>query len=134
MEGIIDLFLHAMTFENRRRPVIELDPVSRAPRNLANHFDHSVSRLSIVADDVIDFFREKVAHGPFNQIGLLKNSARGRTLTNQLLDLGPLIEKETQIADKESRALSFSNGADDDADAFRNIKLAQDFAETIALF
>ena len=124
MKSVVDLLLHAVTFENRRCAVIKMNSVPRSPRNLADHFVHPVNRLAIIADDFIDFFSEKVTHSPFNQIGLLKNSARRRTVTNQLLYFRPLIEEEAQIPNKVSCALSFSNSADDDADAFRNVELA----------
>src|SRR5437667_388142 len=85
---------------------------------------YNLNRLALITDDFIDFFSEKVTYRPFNQIGLLKNSARRRTVTNHLLYFRPLIEEEAQIPNKVSCALSFSNSADDDANAFRNIELA----------
>jgi hypothetical protein len=48
----------------------------------------------------------------------------GRTVANQLIYLRPLIEEEAQIADEISRALSFPNRADDNADTFRNVEVA----------
>ena len=44
-----------------------------------------------------------------------------------------MIEKEAQIADEVSGALAFPDRADDHADALRNVELAQNLAETIAL-
>src|SRR5439155_3667713 len=38
-------------------------------------------------------------------------------LPNQLLYFGPLIEKEAQVTDEISRALSFSDSANDNADS-----------------
>ena len=43
VKSVVDLFLHAVSLENRRRAVVKMDPIPRAPRNLANHFDHPLS-------------------------------------------------------------------------------------------
>ena len=50
----------------------------------------------------------------------------------RLFDFGPLIEQNLQVAHKIARALSFSDGADDDAYAIRNIQLAQNLAQPLA--
>ena len=50
------------------------------------------------------------------------------------LDLGPLIEKNTQIAHKISGALTFAHRADDHPDPFGNIQFAQNLAQPLALF
>ena len=50
---------------------------------------------------------------------------------NGLIDFGPLIEKNLQVAHKIPRALTFSDCADDDADAIRNIQLTKNFAQPL---
>src|SRR4029453_17905553 len=100
---------------------------------LAENPDHSVGRCAVIAQDFVDFFREKIAHGSLNQIWLLKYAARRRLLANGLLDLGPLIEEEPEVAHEISGTLSFAHRADDDADPFGNVQFAQDLAKPLAL-
>ena len=46
--------------------------------------------------------------------------------------LRPLLEQECEIAHEIARALAFADGANDDADAFGNFELTQDFAQPFA--
>src|SRR4029453_8407666 len=133
MESVIDLLLHAVSFENRRCCVIKMNSISCPPRYLADNLDHPVGRCAIIAKDFVDFFREKIAHRSLNQIRLLKYAAGRRLLANGLLDLGPLIEKEPQVAHDICGTLSFANGADYNADPFGDVQLAQDLAKPLAL-
>ena len=47
---------------------------------------------------------------------------------NRLIDFGPLIQQNSQIADEIPCALAFTYCADDDANSFRNIQFSQNFA------
>jgi len=133
VESIIDLLLHAVSFENWRRGVVEMNSIPGAPRDLADNLDHPVGGCAIIANDFVDFFREKVADCSLNQIGLLKCAAWRRLLANGLLDPGPLIEEKPQVTDKISGTLSFAYRANDDADPFGNVQFAQDLAQPLAL-
>src|SRR5438093_5238645 len=42
VKSVVNLLLHAISLENRRRAIVEMDPIPRAPGNLPNHFGHSV--------------------------------------------------------------------------------------------
>src|SRR4030095_6671672 len=133
MESVIDLLLDAVSFEDRRHCVIKMNSIPCAPRDLADDLDHPVGRCVICAKDFVYFFREKIAHGSLNQIGLLKYAARRGLLANDLLDLGPLIEEEPQVANEISGTLSFPYGGNDNPDPFGNVQFAQDLAKPLAL-
>src|SRR5439155_18290694 len=128
VKSIVNLFLHTVSLENRRRTVIKMDPIPRAPGNLANHFDHPFRCSTLIANDLVDFFSQKIAHGSLNQIRLLKETARSRFLSNGQLNFGPLIEQETQIPNEVSGTLTFAYGANNDSNTVGNVQLAQDLA------
>jgi hypothetical protein len=91
-----------------------------ASGNLTDHFDHSFCCRAVIANDFVDFLSEKIAHRSPDQIRLLKETAGGRFLTNELLDQGPLIEKKPQVPHEIPRPLTFAYGADNDSDAVGN--------------
>ena len=98
MKCVVDLLLHTVSFENRRSAVIVANPVPRASGDLTDHVDHPIRCHAIVANDFVDFFGEKIAHGALGQIRFLEESAWRRIILNRALDFGPLVEKNTQIA------------------------------------
>src|SRR4029453_15999732 len=100
---------------------------------LAENPDHSVGRCAVIAQDFVDFFREKIAHGSLNQIWLLKYAARRGLLANDLLDLGPLIEEEPEVPHGIWGTCSFPYGGDYGAVPFGNVQFAQDLAKPLAL-
>ena len=108
--------------------------IAPPPRNLADHFAHPLRRRAIIANHFVDFFGQKIAHRPFHQVRLLKNATGRRLFADELLDFGPFIEKEAQIAHEISGTLALAHRSNDHADAFGNVELAQNFAETIAFF
>src|SRR5437867_2081613 len=134
MEGVVDLFLHAVGFEDWRSAVVKMDSVPSPPRNLADHLAHPLARGVIITNYFVDFFGEKITDRPFHQVRLLKDATRRRLLADELLDFRPLIEKEAQIADEISGALAFAHRADDHADAFGDVELTQNSAKTITFF
>ncbi len=88
----------------------------------------------VVADYFVDLIGQKIAHRPFHQVGLFEN-ARGRRLFADLLfDPRPLLEEEAEVANEITGTLSFPNGADDDPESLGNVELAQNLAQTRALF
>src|SRR4029077_18149673 len=42
VKSVVNLFLYAVSLENRCRTIVKMDPISGAPGNKPNHFDHSV--------------------------------------------------------------------------------------------
>src|SRR5437588_12574159 len=124
MKGVIDLFLHAKSFENWRGAIVKVQPVAGTPGNVADERAHSIERGSIIAHHLIDFLGEEIAHGAFDQVGLFENAVRRRMIRNFLLDLAPLIEEKAQIANKIAGALAFTAGANNHADSVRDIELA----------
>src|SRR5262249_39774336 len=102
------------------------------PRDLTDHVDHSIGCFAIVANDFIDFFGKKIADRTLDQVRFFKQPARGRVVTNGLIDFAPLIQQNSQIADEIPGTLTFANGADDDANPFSNIQLPQDLAQSLA--
>ncbi len=103
----------------------------RARREICpDHLAHPLDRRAIVADHFVDFIGEKIAHRALDQDPVLRRREQGagRSLIC-LLDLRPLLEQETQIAHEIAGALSFADGANDDANAFGNFELAQDLAQ-----
>ena len=87
----------------------------------------------VIAYDFVDFLSEKIAHCPADQIRLLKEAARGWFPTNELLDLGPLIEKKTQIPHKVPCPLTFTDRADNDSNSVGNIQFTHNLAQPFAL-
>ena len=133
MEGVVDLFLDAESLEDRRRAVVEPNPVARPARDLAHHRVHPIDRGLIVADYLVDVFREKIPHRALDQVRLFKNAAGRRLVFDQLLDPCPLLDQHTEVANEIARALALPDGADDHAHAFGNFQAAQNLAQTIAL-
>src|SRR4029077_16911343 len=74
-----------------------------------------------------------MAHCSPNQIRLVEETARGWFLTNELLDLGPLIEKKTQIPHKVPCPLAFTDGPDNDSNAVGNLQFTHNLAQPFAL-
>ena len=72
MKRVIDLFLHTVRLEDRRRTVVVPNAVPRAPGDLPHHVSHPIGRRAIVTNDFVDLFREKIAHRSFDQIRLFK--------------------------------------------------------------
>ena len=134
MKCVINLFLHAVSLKNRRGAIVMANTVSRAAGDLTDHVAHSIHCPAIVADDFIDFFSKKIAHRALDQIGFFKQPAWGRIVPNGLIDFGPLVQQNSQIADKIPGALTFANCADDHANPFGNFQLAQDLAQSLAFF
>jgi hypothetical protein len=83
---------------------------------------------------LVDFFGQKIAHGSLDQIGFLKEAARGRFLSNGLVDFGPLIKQETKIPNEISRTLAFAYSANNDSNTFGNVQLAENLAQSLAFF
>ena len=124
MKCVINLFLHTVSLKNRRGTIVVSNTVSRAAGDLTDHVAHSIHCPAIVADDFIDFFGKKIAHRALDQIGFFKQPAWGRIVPNGLFDFGPLVQQNSQIANKVPGALTFAHCADDHANAFGNIQLA----------
>ena len=87
----------------------------------------------IVANDLVDFVGEEVAHGALDEVGLLED-AGGRGLVLHLLPRSCAIAREqAEIADEIARTLAFADGADDDAHALRDVELLENLAKPLAL-
>ena len=56
---------------------------------------YPVSVTHNAVDGCLNFLSQKIAHCPSDQIRFLKETAGSWFPTNELLDLGPLIEKKT---------------------------------------
>src|SRR5205814_9190232 len=67
------------------------------------------------------------------QIQLLKETSRVWFHANELLDLGPLIEKKTQIPHKISCPLTCAYGANNDSNAVGNFQFPDNLAQPFAL-
>src|SRR5438477_3158374 len=132
MKGVIDLFMAAEGLKNWPCAIVIMQAVAGAPGNVADERAHSIERGSIIAHHLIDFLGEEIAHGAFDQVGLLENAVGRRMIRNFLLDLAPLIEEKAQIANKITGALAFTDGANNHANSVRDIELAQNFSQAFA--
>ncbi|KAG0505550.1 MAG: hypothetical protein Udaeo_11000 [Candidatus Udaeobacter sp.] len=121
MKCVINLFLHTVRLKNRGGTIVVANTVSRAAGDLTDHVDHSIRCSAIVAKDFINFFSKKIADSALDQIGFFKQPARGGVVPNGLIDFGPLIQQNSQIADKVPGALTFADCPDDHAHSFGNI-------------
>src|SRR5262249_34326081 len=130
---VVDWFLNWERFKNRRGAVIELQPISRPTRNFFHELSHALERFAIVTSHLVYLLGEKIADGSLHQVRLFKDAAKRRLVPDQLFDLRPLVEKKTQIAHEVTCALAFTHGANNHANAFRNIEIAQDFPQAVAL-
>src|SRR5438309_10530034 len=131
MKGVIDLFLHAEGFENWRGAIVIMQPVAGTAGNVADERAHSIERGSIIAHHLIDFLGEKIAHRAFDQVGFFKNAVGRGTIRDFPLDLAPLIEEEAQLANTIAGALTFTDGAYDDASPIRDLQCAQAFSQPL---
>src|SRR5438552_16802307 len=109
-----------------------MQAVAGAPGNVADERAHSIEGGSIIALHLIDFLAEEIAHGAFDQVGLLENAVGRRMIRNFLLDLAPVIEEKAQIANKIMGAFAFTDGANNHANSVRDIELAQNFSQAFA--
>src|SRR5438094_6160583 len=100
MKGVIDLFLDAEGFENWRCAIVIMQTVAGTPGNVADERAHSIERGSIIAHHLIDFLGEKVAHGAFDQVGLLKNAVGAGLFAISFLTLPPLMGRKTKSPKK----------------------------------
>ena len=82
----------------------------------------------IVANDLIDFFGKEITDRALDQIGLFKQPAWCGVVPNSLINFSPLIQQNSQIADKIPGALTFAHCADDHANSFWNIQLGAEFS------
>src|SRR4029077_10264045 len=108
MKCVINLLLHTVSLKNRGSTIGVANTVSRAPGDLTNHVGHSIGCPAIVAKDFIDFFGKKIADGALDQIGFFKQAARRRVVPNGLINFGPLIQQNSQIANKIPSTLTFA--------------------------
>ena len=132
MKRVVDLFLDSERFKNRRRAVVEFQTVPSSPRNFFDQLVHPFQCFAIVTKHLVNFLGQKIAHRSLDQVRFFKNATGRRFVANQPFDFGPLIEQETQIAHEISRPLAFADGANNYADAFRNVEVAQNFPEAVA--
>ena len=95
VKGIVNLFLHPVSFKNRRGTVVETNTVSRAAGDLTDHIHHPIRSLVIVANDFIDFFGKKIADRTLNEIRFFKQPAWGRIVPNGLINSFPLIQQNS---------------------------------------
>ena len=51
---------------------------------------------SVVADHLVDFVGEEIAHGALDQIGLLEDAAGAGFSLHRLLDVAPLLEEKAR--------------------------------------
>src|SRR5205085_5143671 len=133
MERVIDLFLDPERLEDRRRPVVKLDPVPGPARNLAHHRIHPIDGAPVVAHHFVNFLGQKITHGALDQIRFFKNAARRRLIFDQLFDTAPLLDQHAEIPNEITRPLAFADCPDNHADALRNFEAAQNLPEPIAL-
>ena len=96
VKGVVDLLLDSEGLEDRRRPIVKLDAVARAPGNLAHHLVHALDRRAIVADDFVDFVGQEIADRPVDQIRFFENAAGRLLFLDRLFDPRPLLEQETR--------------------------------------
>ena len=132
MKRVVDLFLDSEGFENWRGAVVKFQTIPRPPRYFFHQLIHPFQCLAIVAKDFVNFLGQKITHRSLDQVRFFKNATGRRLVANHLLNLGPLIEQKTQIAHEVSRALTFPHRANDDANSFGNIEIAQNFPEAVA--
>src|SRR5256885_13074956 len=133
MKCVVDLFLNAERFENRRSAVVEFQTVSSSPGNFLDQLIHPLQRFLIIAKDLVDFLGQKIADRSLDQVRLFKNATGRGFVPNQPFNFGPLVDKKSQIPHEVARALAFADGANDHANPFRDIEIAQNFPETVAL-
>ena len=62
MKGVIDLFLYAKRLEDGRRPIVIMQTIARTTRNIADKIAHPLYGIAIVANDFVNFLRQKIAH------------------------------------------------------------------------
>ena len=99
-----------------------------------DHVAHPVVGFAAVDHDAFDVFGEEVAHGALDQVGFLEDARRRRLLLDSFLNCLPFLEQQREVAHEITRLLAFADGADDDAHAFRNRQLAQNFFQALAFF
>ena len=132
-ESVLQLPGDIEAVEDRLRVGVELDFAGGALGDLGDHLAHAVVGLRAVHHDALDVFRQKVAHRAFDQIRLLENAARQRAGLDALLDLGPLLEQEGEVAHEIPFLLPFTHRAHDHAHAIGDGEFAQDLLQPQAL-
>ena len=62
MKGVVDLSLYAERLEDGRRPIVIMQTIARTTRNIADKSTHPLDGIAIVANDFVNFLRQKIAH------------------------------------------------------------------------
>ena len=124
-EGVLQLARDVEAIEDRLRFGVELHLLGGAFGDLGNHFAHALVGFLAVHDDAFDVFREEIADGAFDQVGLLENAGGRRLGFDAILDQLPFFEQQREVANEIAHLLAFANGAHDDAHAIGNGELAQ---------
>src|SRR5665213_2293670 len=134
-EGVFQLLADVESVEHRLRIGVKHDFFRGAlGLDFEDHFADAVVGFLVVHDDAIHIFGEKIAHGAFDQIRLLKNARRHRLRFDFFLDAMPFFEQQCEVAHEIRLALVFAGGAHDDTHAFGDVQLAQNLLEAFAFF
>ena len=86
-----------------------------------------------VDDDLVDVARIDVAQGPLDDVAFLVDQGRGGGLQRQVADLVPLAAQILVVALDLRLAALDARGTQDNAHAVRNLELAQDVLQSLAL-
>ena len=133
VEGIIDLLLHAVALEDGGGVLVMADAARRPPGNLPDDIGHPLDRLLVVANHLVDFIGQEVAHRALDEIGLGKDAGRGGLFLHRLFDGPPLLDEQAEVAHEIARPLAFTNGPHDHTHVFRDVELLQNLAQPVAL-
>ena len=108
------------------------NPVSSPVRNFSHHLAHALGRFAVVADHLVDLFRQKIAHRAFDQVRFFEDTGRDAIVLDPSFHGRPLLEQKRKITYEIAGALPLAHRADDDANAFGDIELAQNLAQTFS--
>ena len=133
VEGIVDLLLDAVVLKESGLALVVVDAALGALRDLGGELLHALDGGLVIAGDFVDVLGEEVAHGALDEIGLLEAANRCGLAVADGDGVIPLLDEDVQVADDVAGAFAHGLGAENDAHAFREIDVLEDFAQAGAL-
>src|SRR5690606_15825577 len=130
--GLLDLTLDVEAFEDRDVVLVDGDLAAGALGDLADEVLGAGVVLGVVDEDAVNLLGEEVAHGAFDEVGLLVEAGGGAVGLHLLLDALPGLEEEVEVADEVAGFFALAGGAHDDAHALGDGELVEHLLEALA--
>src|SRR5215207_1010159 len=131
LDGLVDLGLHAVGFEDRLLARVELDAVDEPGLDAVDELDDLQVLLLRVHADGREVVGELVAQQPLHEVEVLVHDGRGLRLLGVLADVAPGADEVARVVAQILLGDADAGGADDEA-ARRHVLLLDDGLDELA--